>query len=415
MNEETLLSAIGMVGDDLITRADSPVPAAHGGKALLRWGALAACVCLLIGAARLLKPALSGAKTAAPTESPAAAMETAEAAAEYKAVAEEAAEVPAEMPAMVQEEPAAEEKEAGMEKEKSEPLDEEIRENITVLGRNYEEILDFDPDYTPAELTESNLEFYLERGNGDRVYVLTWTETPAGVESWPYTIAVFRDGSVPVQYRYIGEQVYYDSLPESMRIGTANLKRVGVDDPLTFFHEDFPEESLGKPWQVLADGSRLYVVSEPVLTPNELTEGLSYSDLLTVDRITDSLRLQADEMSDGGLTTVDSALVLLFADDDRAAAYLIMASPIVCFNQRYTEVPADDPILSVFSAEAEQEQADGAQPESPWVSPWCTLSDGSRVDVLSKSVATVEDMVFPEYVIRSFDYGHSVVYRFSGS
>lgn len=418
MNEEKILNAIGLVGDDLITRADGPIPAASFGNSWLRWGTLAACVCLLIGAARLVLPAFSGAKSAAPAaaEAPAAMMD-------MEAKMEESA------PALTEEAPA---EEASAETEKSEKQafeepkagaaiqDEVIRESITVLGRNYEEILHTDPDYTPAELTESDLEFYLERGNGDRVYVLTWTETPAGPESWPYTIAVFRNGRVPLQFRYIGEH-HYDNLPESMRIGTANFKRVGVDDPLTFFHKDFPEESLGKPWQVLADGSRLYAVSEPILTPNELTEGLSNADLVTADRIMDSLRLQADEMSDGGLATVDSALVLLFADDDRAAAYLIMASPIVCFGQRYTEVTAEEgnTVLS------EIQQNSGEDIQSPWNDPWCILSDGSRVTALYLgttvegkpvfSEAVVGDMVFPEYVIRNFDYGHSVIYRFSES
>lgn len=423
MNEEKILNAIGLVGDDLITRADGPIPAAGFGKSWLRWGTLAACLCAVVGLSVLLRPMLGGlfgAKSAAPAaaEAPAAMMMDEAATTETAVAEEESAAAPAE------EAPAEPESERqAVETPKSEAAAEGgvIREPITVMGRYYEQILSSDPDYTPAELTEEDLEFYIERSNGDRVYVLTWTETPAGVESWPYTIAVFRDGRVPLQFRYIGDQHHYDNLPGSMRIGTANFKRVGVDDPLTFFHEDFPEESLGKPWQVLADGSRLYAVSEPILTPNELTEGLSNADLVTADRIMDSLRLQADEMSDGGLATVDSALVLLFADDDRAAAYLIMASPIVCFGQRYTEVTAEEG--NTVLSEIQQNGGEGIQ--SPWNDPWCTLSDGSRVTALYLgttvegkpvfSEAVVGDMVFPEYVIRNFDYGPSVIYRFSGS
>lgn len=63
MKSERLFRAIADVGDDLIERAARPVKRS---TAWVRWGALAACLVLVIGVAAYL-PALFGAKSAAPT------------------------------------------------------------------------------------------------------------------------------------------------------------------------------------------------------------------------------------------------------------------------------------------------------------------------------------------------------------
>lgn len=62
MKQERLFRAIGDVGDDLIERAATPM---KRNTAWVRWGALAACLVLVIGVAAYL-PSLFGAKSAAP-------------------------------------------------------------------------------------------------------------------------------------------------------------------------------------------------------------------------------------------------------------------------------------------------------------------------------------------------------------
>lgn len=88
MKQERLFRAIADVGDDLIERAAKPV---RRNTAWVRWGALAACLVLVIGVAAYL-PSLFGAKSAK------SAMEMAATSSMDQPRAEEAMEVPAETP-----------------------------------------------------------------------------------------------------------------------------------------------------------------------------------------------------------------------------------------------------------------------------------------------------------------------------
>ena len=105
--QEKLFRAIGLVGDDLIARADAPVEKQKSNLVWVKWAALAACCVLVIGlAARLplgnMKSESTAPKTAtmtmdtsaastpeSPAEAPTATEETTEEAAAEEAPAEE--------------------------------------------------------------------------------------------------------------------------------------------------------------------------------------------------------------------------------------------------------------------------------------------------------------------------------------
>ena len=391
MNAEKLLHAIGLVGDDLISQADEPLPAAQHSSHFARWGALAACLCVVVGAALLIRPLFragsSGKTSTASIEMPAAS--PAEAKQEAAAVAEEAAaEEPMaeEAPPETAEAPAAEEEAKSVTGELSEKeqFEDGAAHTITVLGNVYEEILDGDPDYTPAELSEDIRELYIERGNRDRVYVLTWAETPAGVEPFPYTIAVYRSGEPTRQYRYVGKQPD-DGLPDYLNLSGCGYQRVVVDDPEFFFGEEYPEECLGAPWYVTTDGYRVYAAPDCAELPETELSG-----------------------ADGPNDTWDYAvyhaelMVFLFADDGRAGCYLAHGG-LFCFGVRYNEGPQQNAELSPTPKAETGENI------------WLTLDDGSRVYALTKSVVLVEgDMGYPEQIIRYQDGEPVRIYRFAG-
>ena len=388
MKAEELLRAIGLVGDDLIAQADEPLPAAQHSSHLARWGALAACLCVVVGAALLIRPLFragsSGKTSTASIEMPAAV--PAEAKQEAAAVAEEAAaaEMPMEEPPAAAEAPAAEESKAAPEPSEKEQSEEGAVHTVVVLGNVYEEILDGDPDYTPAELSEDIRELYIERGNRERVYVLTWAETPEGVEPFPYTIAVYRSGEPTRQYRYVGKQPD-DGLPEYLNLSGCGYKRVVVDDPEFFFGENYPEESLGAPWYVTTDGYRVYAAPDCAEVPETELAG-------------------AEDPNDTWDYAVYHAklMVFLFADDGRAGCYLAHGG-LFCYGVRYNEVPQQNGDLSPTPKAETGENV------------WLTLDDGSRVYALTKSVVLVEgDMAYPEQIIRYQDGEPVRIYRFAG-